>query len=213
MVLMVHRQLLLQMQHGKSLLILKEILMVKDVHNQVIQLIHLMLIPILHNINILVGIIIKHKHHKHQLINIITEQIHRLVKQMHLLIKQQLVTIISRPIRHLRPIIIVNNKKKKEHELLTYCTVCLPPHYPFFHNTCVRVCVCMFTWFSISYICVMQRYYLKKKLFFVLFFSCLSSIILSDIFDVDLFSLFFFLMSFKQRSCFCYCYTGFLDIY
>jgi hypothetical protein len=55
------------------------------------------------------------------------ELIHRMVHQVHLHINHQLVTIISRPIRHLRPITIVNEKKKqKEHEL-TYCTVCLPP--------------------------------------------------------------------------------------
>jgi hypothetical protein len=105
---MVHHQLLLQMQHGKSLRILKEVLMVKDVLNQAIQPIRLMRVLIQHNIHILVGIIIKLKLLKDQLINIIMERIHQLVQQVHLLIKHQLVTIISRPIRHLRLITIVN---------------------------------------------------------------------------------------------------------
>jgi hypothetical protein len=72
-----------------------------------------MQIPIQHNILMRVGIIIKPKLHKDQLINIIMELIHRMVHQMHLRINNQLVMIISRPIRHLRPITIVNNKKYK----------------------------------------------------------------------------------------------------
>jgi hypothetical protein len=110
MVHMVHHQHRLQMHLGKLLLIHKVILMVKDDHNQVIQPIHLMLVPIQHNILILVGILIKPKLLKDQQINIIMELIHRVVHQVHLHIKHQLVTIISRPIRHLRPITIVNKK-------------------------------------------------------------------------------------------------------
>ncbi len=113
MVPMVHHQHLLQIKHGKLLHILKVVHMVKDDHNQVIQRIQQMQIPIQHNILMRVGIIIKPKLHKDQLINIIMELIHRMVHQMHLRINNQLVMIISRPIRHLRPITIVNNKKYK----------------------------------------------------------------------------------------------------
>ena len=116
MVPMVHHQQLHRMPHGKLLLILT----VKAVHNQAIQRIHLMRIQILHNILMVVGIIIKLKLLKDQVINIIMARIQRLVHQVHLLIKHRLVTIISRPIRHLRPITIVNKKDN------IHCTVCLP---------------------------------------------------------------------------------------
>jgi hypothetical protein len=73
-------------------------------------------IPIQHNIHMLVGVLVNHKvpkdHHPlvlHQ-INTIMELIHLMDHQMRLHISNQLVTIISRPIRHLHPITVVDER-------------------------------------------------------------------------------------------------------
>jgi hypothetical protein len=149
------------MQIGKLVLIHKVLPMVKDDHNQVIQLIHHRLLPPQHNIPILVGIIIKPKVLKDQQINIITDQIHQMVHQVHLPIKHQLVTIISRPIRHLRPITIVNKNKPRAKILYSLSS-------PF--SLIMHVCVLLvFCFLSISYICMMPRYNLKKTKFLYYF--------------------------------------------
>jgi hypothetical protein len=167
------------MQLGKLVLIHKVIPMVKDDHNQVIQVIHLLQIQIQHNIPIRVGILIKHKLLKVQQINIIMVLIHQMVNQVHLHIKHQLVTIISRPIRHLRPVTIVNERKKNNKPRANILYSLSSPV-----SSIIRVCVCVICSFLLSfyliYLCD-ARILFKKKIFFVLFFFSLSNIIVSDI--------------------------------
>lgn len=114
MVHMVQHQHQLQMQIGKLLRILKVIHMVKDDHNQVIQQIHQMLIPVQHNILIQAGIIIKVNHLKDQVINIIMALIHLMVNQMHLHINKPLVMIIFHLKQLHKQIIIVNREEKQK---------------------------------------------------------------------------------------------------
>ncbi len=107
-----------------------------------------------------VGVLVNHKVHKdhHQLvhhqINIIMELIHLMVHQVHLHTKHQLVMIISRPIRHLHPITVVD---ERAHTYILYsffrflsslyssfCFVVLYYYYLYHYiDTIVIACVCV----------------------------------------------------------------------
>jgi len=149
--------------------------MVKDEHHQlvhqVIQLIQLLvhlklnhhlvvLILIRLNIRMPVGVLVNHKVHKdhHQLvhhqINIIMELIHLMAHQVHLHIKHQLVMTISRPIRHLHPITVVDERARiytvqfffsfLSSLYSSFCFVVLYYHYLYHYiDTIVIACMCV----------------------------------------------------------------------